>query len=54
MLLAAELAPDVVVMDLNMPGMNGVEATHRIVEGRPTTAVLVLTLSEDDARSSRR
>ena len=47
-LLATELAPDVVVMDLNMPGMNGVAATHRIVEGRPATAVLVLTLSEDD------
>ena len=47
-LLAADLAPDVVVMDLNMPGMNGVEATLRIVEDRHTTAVLILTLSEDD------
>jgi len=46
--LAAELAPEVVVMDLNMPGMNGVEATHSIVQDHSQTAVLVLTLSEDD------
>jgi DNA-binding NarL/FixJ family response regulator len=46
--LAAQSAPDVVVMDLNMPDMNGVEATRHILAGRPSTSVLVLTMSEDD------
>jgi DNA-binding NarL/FixJ family response regulator len=46
--LAAECQPDVVVMDLNMPGVNGVAATRRIVTARPETGVLVLTMSEDD------
>lgn len=46
--LAAELQPDVVVMDLNMPGTDGVQATHDIVARHPQTAVLVLTLSDDD------
>lgn len=46
--LAAELAPDVVVMDLHLPTMDGVEATRRIVTNRPSTGVLVLTMSEDD------
>jgi DNA-binding NarL/FixJ family response regulator len=46
--LAASSAPDVVVMDLNMPDLNGVEATRRILAERPTTMVLVLTMSEDD------
>ena len=47
-LLSAELAPDVVVMDLHMPGENGVAATRRIVAARPSTGVLVLTMFEDD------
>jgi DNA-binding NarL/FixJ family response regulator len=44
-----ELQPDVVVMDLNMPGMNGVEATKRIVAHAPLTRVVVLTISDQDA-----
>ena len=46
---AAELEPDVVVMDLHMPGRNGIEATRAITAARPQTAVLVLTMLEDDA-----
>ena len=44
-----ELAPDVVVMDLNMPGMTGVEATRQITGFAPLTRVLVLTISDQDS-----
>jgi DNA-binding NarL/FixJ family response regulator len=46
--LADELAPDVVIMDLQMPGLHGIDATREIVAARPGTAVLVLTMFEDD------
>jgi DNA-binding NarL/FixJ family response regulator len=44
-----ELAPDVVVMDLNMPGMGGVDATRHIAGVSPLTRVVVLTISDQDA-----
>ena len=47
--LATRLRPRVVLMDLNLPGMTGVEATHRVVRASPETMVLVLTMVDDDA-----
>jgi DNA-binding NarL/FixJ family response regulator len=46
---AADAAPDVVVMDLQMPGTSGVEATRHIAERTPASRVLVLTVSADEA-----
>jgi DNA-binding NarL/FixJ family response regulator len=46
--LAAATLPDVVVMDLRMPDLDGIEATRRLLRDAPNTGVVVLTMFEDD------
>jgi len=51
--LAEELHPDVVVMDIAMPELNGIEATLRIVNGLPRTSVLILSMHHDESYVAR-
>jgi DNA-binding NarL/FixJ family response regulator len=45
---ARRLMPDLIVMDVSMPGLNGLEATRQIVKANPATRVLILTLHDSD------
>jgi NarL family two-component system response regulator LiaR len=47
--LVTEMQPDVVIMDIAMPRLNGIEATRQIKLIRPSTAVLILSAYDDDA-----
>ena len=47
--LAESLQPDVLIMDINMPGLNGIDATRALTRSSPHVSVLILTMFDDDA-----
>ena len=46
--MSAALTPDIILMDINMPEINGIEATRRILEEMPEIAILIITMFDDD------
>jgi len=47
--IADDTSPDVVIMDIAMPNMNGIEATRRILAANPATAVVILSMHQDES-----
>ena len=51
--LTTELLPDVVLLDLRMPGMDGVEAARQVRAAAPATRIIVLTVSDEESDTAR-